>query len=380
MPGFAKKLRSRVHLYYPKKFKNKSMKNIVVVVLVITLAGCGNHKPVDLSEKKAGATNIETVRIEKGTLGSTIKLPGELKPFQKVDIYPRVNGFVKEMYVDRGSVVHKGQILMTLEAPELDQQYEAAQSKLLQAQENLNASRDRQMRLSAAAKTPGAVSDLDLINAKSKYQADSAFERSEEANVNAVRTMKDYLVVQAPFEGIIIERNVHPGTLTGPNFKLENKPLLVLEENGKLRLEVFVPEEFTEKIDKTNKQIVFTTAAWPGRTFTADISRSSNSLYDNFRSEAVEADVPNADNTFKPGMYVEASIKVTSQVNSFIIPTSAIVTSTENKYVIIRQNGKLKFVNVKEGVSNNGKTEVYGDFTGDELVVKNPNDEMKPGI
>ena len=344
------------------------------------LSGCGSHKPVDLTEKKTEPTTIETAKIEKGTLGSIIKLPGELKPFQKVEIYPRVNGFVKEMLVDRGSVVHKGQTLMTLEAPELDQQFEAAQSKLLQAQENLNASRDRQMRLSAAAKTPGAVSDLDLINAKSKYQADSAFERSEEANVNAVRTMKDYLVVQAPFDGIIIERNVHPGTLTGPNFKLENKPLLVLEENNKLRLEVFVPEEFTEKIDKANQQIVFTTAAWPGKTFTANISRSSNSLYDNFRSEAIEADVPNADNTFKPGMYVEASIKVTSQVNSFVVPSSSIVTSTENKYVIIMQDGKTRFINVKEGVSNNGKTEVYGDFTGEELVVKNPNSEMKQSM
>jgi membrane fusion protein (multidrug efflux system) len=356
------------------------MKNIIVVIIIIALSGCNNNKPVDLSEKKADAnTTVETVKIEKGTIGSVIKLPGELKPFQKVDIYPRVNGFVKEMFVDRGSVVHKGQILMTLEAPELDQQFEAAQSKLLQAQENLNASRDREMRLSAAAKTPGAVSDLDLINAKSKFQADSAFERSEEANVSAVRTMKDYLVVQAPFDGIIIERNVHPGTLTGPNFRLDNKPLLVLEENSKLRLEVFIPEEFSEKLDKSNNQVSFTTDAWPGKTFTANISRSSNSLYDNFRSEAIEADVPNTDNTFKPGMYVEASLQITSQINSFIVPTSAIVTSTENKYVVVMQNGKARFVNVKEGVSANGKTEVYGDFTGDEQIVKKQGSEMKQG-
>src|SRR6202044_3260896 len=103
----------------------------------------------------------------------------------------------------------------------------------------------------------------------------------------------DYLVVKSPFDGIITERNIHPGTLTGPNFKLDNKPLLILENNKKLRLEVFVPEEFTEKVDKGNKQVVFTTDAWPGKTFAADISRSSNSLYDNYRSEAIEADVIN---------------------------------------------------------------------------------------
>ncbi len=353
------------------------MKNIIVVAVIIVLSGCQNHKPVDLTEKKA--EKAETVKIGKGRLGSVIKLPGELKPFQEVDIYPKVNGFVKDMYVDRGSLVHTGQILMTLEAPELDQQLQAAQGKMLQAQESLNASKDRYMRLSQAAKTPGAVSDLDLINAKSKFQADSAFERSEEANVGAVRTMKDYLIVKAPFDGIIIERNVHPGDLTGPNFKIENKPLLILEENKKLRLEVFVPEEYTEKIDKSDSQIVFSTGAWPGKTFKADISRSSNSLNDNFRSEAIEADVKNNDNTFKPGMYVEVNLKVSSEVNSFIVPSTAIVTSTENKYVIAVEAGKTKFIQVKEGVTDNGKTEVYGDFTGDELVIKKPDTEMKEG-
>ena len=356
------------------------MKNIVAVGFLIALAGCGNHKPVDLTDQKAGVVNkIETVKIEKGALTSVIKLPGELKPFQKVDIYPRVNGFVKTMNVDRGSEVHTGQVLMTLEAPELDEQLQVAEGKLLQSREAINASKDRYMRLSAAAKTPGAVSDLDLINARSKYQADSAIERSEEANVSAVATMKDYLVVKAPFDGIIIERNVHTGDLTGPNFKLENKPLLILEENKKLRLEVFVPEEFTEKIDKADKQIVFTTDAWPGKTFTANISRSSNSLYDAYRSEAIEADVINTDNTFKPGMYIEASLKVTSQVSAYLVPATAIVTSTESKYVIVVQDGRTKFVPVKEGVSNDGKTEVYGNFNGNEIVVKKPNSEIKEG-
>jgi RND family efflux transporter MFP subunit len=356
------------------------MKYITIAIFVLTVTGCRSHKPVDLSEgKPVAGTTVETVKIEKGALASVIKLPGELKPFQKVDIYPRVNGFVKEMYVDRGSLVHEGQVLMTLEAPELDQDFEAAQGKLLQAREALNASKDRYMRLNAAFKVPGAVSELDLINARSKFEGDSALERSEQASVNAVRTMKDYLVVKAPFDGVITERNVHPGTLTGPNFKMDNKPLLVLEENKKLRLEVFVPEEFTEKVDRNDKQIVFSTAAWPGKTFTARISRSSNSLNDNYRSEAIEADVINTDNTFKPGMYVEVSMKVSSQVNSYVVPSSAIITSTENKYVIVAADGKMKFVNIREGVSDNGKTEIYGSFNGYEMVIKNPNAEMKEG-
>ena len=356
------------------------MRNILVIIVVFFLASCSNNRPVDLTAKANVADKkVVTVPIEKGSLNSVIKLPGQLKPFEVVDIYPKVNGFVKEMFVDRGSLVHQGQVLMTLEAPEIDQQYQAALSKMLQAQETLNASRDRYLRLSTAAKTPGAVSELDLVNARAKYEADSAFGQSEKANVNAAQTLKDYLVVKAPFDGVITERNVHPGTLTGPNFKQEGKPLLNLQDINKLRLEVFIPEEYADKVDMSDKQITFTTNALPGQTFKADIARSANSLSDNYRSEAVEADVINKSNTFKPGMYVETGLKVKSQIQSFSVPTTAIITSTERKYVIVVDGGKARFVNVKEGISDKEISEVFGSFTGAEIIVKNGNNEIKEG-
>jgi membrane fusion protein (multidrug efflux system) len=356
------------------------MKNLIVAGIVVLMMGCTNNHPVGLRENNATikASN-ETVKIEKGQLNSEIKIPGQLKPFERVDVYPKVNGFIKEIYVDRGSEVHQGQVLMTLDAPEIEQQLQAATAKLLQAQEALNASRDRYLRLKMAAKKSGAISEVDMVSAESKFQADSAFFQSERANVNDVQAMKDYLVVKAPFDGVITERNVHPGTLTGPNFRLENKPLMVLYNNKKLRLEVFVPEEYVQKLDLSNRQISFTTDAIAGKTFTAPISRSSNALSDDYRSEAIEADVTNSDNTFKPGMYVEAQLKVRSALQSYIVPTSAVITSTEKKYVIAKEQGKAQFISVTVGITSNGNTEVYGVFTGDEVILKNPGKETKDG-
>ena len=278
-------------------------KTIMIYAAIILLTGCENHKPVDLSENKSDSgKSFETVKIERDSLNSVIKLPGELKPFEKVDIYPKVNGFVKDMYVDRGSMVRKGQMLMALEAPEIVQQVEAAQEKWLQAQENINASRDRYFRLRGASKIPGSISELDLTNAQAKYQADSALVQSELANLNAVKALQEYLTVKAPFDGVITERNVHPGALTGPNFKMENKPLLILEDDNVLRLEMFIPEVYSGSVDMSDGKISFTTDALPGQSFTAPLSRSSHSLYDEYRSEAVEADVLNAKGIFKPGM------------------------------------------------------------------------------
>ncbi|MBS1618088.1 MAG: efflux RND transporter periplasmic adaptor subunit [Bacteroidetes bacterium] len=356
------------------------MNKILIIIAVVALSSCSHHRPTDLTESKK-STNAApaTVKVIRDTLRSAIKLPGELKPYEKVDIYPKMNGFVKEMYVDRGSHVGKGDLLMTLEAPEIAQQIQAAQGRLLEAREKLNASRDRYFRLRAATSVAGSVSELDLMNAGSRYQADSALEQSERANLSAAQVLQDYLVIRAPFEGVITERNVHPGSLTGPNFKMDSKPLLILEQNSKLRLEVFIPEVYTGSIDAKQHQISFTTQSLPGQSFTANVSRASESLYDQYRSEAVEADVPNPNGIFKPGMYVEVSLPIHSSVASYLVPSSAIVTSTEGKYIIAVQNGVTHFIKVREGISEKGKTEIFGDLQGDEVILQNPSEEIKEG-
>src|SRR5579859_7034672 len=119
-----------------------NMKIITIAAFLFLITGCGNNHPVNLDDApNTVKPSLETVALGKGKLNTTIKLPGQLKPFEVVDIYPKVNGFVKEMHVDRGSIVHKGEVLMTLEAPEIDEQYQAALNKLLQAQQTLAASR-----------------------------------------------------------------------------------------------------------------------------------------------------------------------------------------------------------------------------------------------
>jgi membrane fusion protein (multidrug efflux system) len=353
----------------------------IIAIVAITFAACGRHKPVDMTaENKPAKASYETVQVEKTSITSAIKIPGELKPWEKVDIYPKMNGFVKDMYVDRGSIVHKGQLLMTLEAPELAQQMQAAQGRLLESQENINASRDRYFRLLSASKVPGSVSDMDLTNAQAKYQSDSAMVASQKANLRATQTLEDYLIVRSPFDGVITERNIHPGALTGPNFKIDNKPLLVLEDNTVLRLETFIPEVYVGSIDMSDKKISFTTDALPGQTFSAPLARSSESLYDQYRSEAVEADVSNPNGIFKAGMYVEASIKIKSPVTSFVVPTSSIITTTEGKYIIAIENSKTKYMYIKEGIASNGKAEIFGVLTGNEVILKKPSNEIKEGV
>ncbi len=316
--------------------------------------------------------------VTEGKLGATADLPAVLKPFEMVDIYPRVNGFVSEIPVDRGSEVRKGQLLVRLEAPEIEQQYYSAKAKYLQVYALYLASKDDYERLTVANRMPGTVSAHDLELARAKMMADSASAQGEIANYKALEATKDYLNVTAPFDGVITERNVHPGALVGPAQKEEDKPMLVLEQQNKLRLVIDVPEVYSNQLSG-HSIIRFRVSTLPGRIFQGSISRSAGSLSMKYRSEAIEVDVNNTDRLLKPGMYAEVELPVSRNTNSLIVPGSAIVTSQEKRYVIKADGGIAHWVDVTEGNSRHDSTEVFGNLQLHDKIVVNANDEIKDG-
>ena len=292
-----------------------------------------------------------------------------------MNLFPKVNGFVKELYVDRGSQVKKGQLLVVLEAPEMESDLQAANSRYVQAQENAQASKEKNERLNAAAKEPGAVSPLDLDNADAKMKADQAMVQSEYSNVQAVKTMFDYLRIYAPFDGVIIQRNVSPGALVAPG-KAADQPMLVLQDTRKMRLTVYIPEDYVDKVDLT-QPVSFTFNALPGQVRAAKISRSANSL-GSMQQEAIEIDITSK-GQLKPGMYAEVSIPMKSGAKSLLVPNNAIIRSTEREYVVKDSSGYADLVNIKEGLASGDSTEVFGNLKAADKVLLRASDELKQG-
>ena len=337
----------------------------------------GDQKPVDLTAKANNKnTQYQIGDVTEKSLSTSTRLPGQLKPYNEVYLFPKINGFVKKIYVDRGSIVKKGQLLLTLEAPEMQSQYQAANSRYLQTQETAAASKEKYQRLKEASREPGSVSPLDLDNASARMKADQAIAASERSNVSSVRTMQGYLNITAPFDGMIVQRNVSPGALVAPG-KATDQPMLVLQDIKKLRLEVYIPEDYVDKVDLT-KPVDFTFNAMPGQQHTAKISRSANAL-GSMRSEAIEIDVQNANDQFKPGMYAEVRIPMTSGAKSLLIPTSAIVRSTERKYVVALRDGKAHLIDVKNGLASHDSTEVFGELKPGEKIILNARDNIEEG-
>ncbi|MDN5285334.1 MAG: efflux transporter periplasmic adaptor subunit [Mucilaginibacter sp.] len=351
---------------------------ILLAVPVSMLAACsGNQKPVDMAVAATRSKSaFETGIITEKALSSNARLPGQLKPYNEVNIFPKVNGFVKKLYVDRGTIVKKGELLMTLEAPEMESQLQSANSRYLQAQENAIASKEKYQRLKEAAKEPGSVSPLDLDNASAKMRADNAMALAEQSNVASVRTIQDYLNIRAPFDGMIVQRNVSPGALVAPG-KDTDQPMLILQDISKLRLVVYIPEDYVDKVD-LNQSVTFNFNSMPGSEHTAKISRSANSL-GSMRSEAIEIDVLNKDGQLKPGMYAEVRIPMVSGAKSLLVPNNAITRSTEREYVVTVKNGKATLIDIKEGLVRNDSTEVFGNLKAGDRIVNHPGDELKEG-
>src|SRR5260221_3062390 len=185
-------------------------------------------------------------------LDRKLKLPAEIQPFQAVDLVARVPSFVDRVLIDRGSVVTKGQLLIELSAPELKAQlleYEAKalaiESQKAETQARLAGLESTYVRLKEASATPGAIALNEVVVAEKNIEAQKALIRSIDSQAAAARSasaavkeMLTFLRIEAPFEGVITERKVHPGAIAGP----AAGPLLHLEQVSKLRMVVYVPE------------------------------------------------------------------------------------------------------------------------------------------
>src|SRR6516165_4349611 len=218
------------------------MRNLSTLFRTIALPGtiafcvsCGGNSasPESKANAQTAATQTPTVEVapvESRKLAITVRLPGEVQPYEEVAVFPKVTGFVDSISVDRGSMVKAGQFMVRLVAPELAAQRAEAQSKLqgaeaqrIEAEAKLAADESTYQRLKTASSTPGVVAGNDLELAQKAVDADrarvqAARESAEAAKaaLKSVTEIEGYLQVRAPFDGVVTERNVHPGTLVGP--------------------------------------------------------------------------------------------------------------------------------------------------------------------
>jgi RND family efflux transporter MFP subunit len=337
---------------------------------------------------QSSAPALETAKVVAQMLDKTVTIPADLTPFQGVNIHAKVTGFVEQMHVDRGSWVKQGQTLATLSAPELQAQtikaeaeLQSARARQAEAEARTVSARSTFERLRAAAQTPGVVAGNDveiaernLEAAQAQVEAMKSSVAAAQAAIRALKDLESYLVLRAPFDGVITERQVHPGSLVGPS----GTPVVRIEQVSRLRLTVPVPETYVAGITRGGR-VTFAVSAFPGETFEGVIARPAHSLDMRTRSMLVELDVMNPKQLLAPGMFAEVQWPISRSHTSLFVPTTSVVRTSERQFVVRLRNGVAEWVDVRRGQVNGNLIEVFGELREGDLVARRGSDEIRPG-
>lgn len=341
---------------------------VIAVLMVLALAATAgwsirrtSGSPQEGAEVHLVVTSelplLPVIRVASRALCKTITLPGTLSAFREVDFFPKESGFVEWIGVDRGSKVKTGEPIVRLIAPELTAKRRESEAKQFALEAAYR-------RLKDASSVPGVVSQNDLDVAQKSMEA-------EQARVQMWKEREAYLLVTAPFDGIVIERNLHEGSYIGPPGGRNMPPIVKIQEVSHLRLVLPVPEgEVAGRV--TGDRLKFTVPAYPDERFTGTLARISESIDIRTRTMPVELDVINPSGRLAPGMFAEVEWKVRRAGDSLFVPVSAIATTTERTFVErVGPDESVEWVDVKPAQVVGNLVEVFGPLkTADILVVR----------
>jgi RND family efflux transporter MFP subunit len=377
----------------------KRFRILSILVLAATSDWCVSCESNTNSGTKAQASapaapTVEVVKVTSKMLSITTRLPGELQAYEVVAVFPKVTAYVDSISVDRGTHVKSGQLMARLVAPEVAAQRAEAQSKLqaaeaqrAEAEAKLASDQSTYDRLKSASATPGVVAGNDLEVAQRAVDGDrarlEAMSGSAEAAKSALKSIAEiegYLQVRAPFDGVVTERNVHPGSLVGPAASASGTatPMLRVEKTNKLRLVVPVPEKYVAGMTVGTK-VEFSVPAFPTQAFSGTIARIAHSVDVKTRTMPVELDVTNADGRLSSGMFPEVLWPVRRTEPTLFVPMSAVARTTEATFVIRIRDGNTEWVNVQTGELDGKSIEIFGGLrVGDDVAVRGT-DELRAG-
>jgi RND family efflux transporter MFP subunit len=321
----------------------------------------------------------------------TIPWPGECRAWYETTIYARVSGYVKPGFVDIGDHVKAGQVLATIETPEMEQQLATAQAKVNAddaqvklAQANVHFAEVTLARYKDAPK--GVVSDLERDEKEADYQISMARLTSADSNLSSSQSEVDrykamiaFQKVTATFDGIITQRRVDIGDLVTAGSTTNTTPLFMLAQSDKIRVFVEMPQSIAPEIHDGDKAIA-TAEQFPDRQFIGVVGRTSSAISDTSKTLRVEVDVPNADMSLLPGMFVRVNFDIKEQTPSLVIPASAINFRTGGPQVAtVSSDGRVTFHNVKIARDLGDTIEIKSGLKVDDRVILNTSYQIANG-
>jgi RND family efflux transporter MFP subunit len=325
---------------------------------------------------------VDVVIAQPATVGQDLVLPGETAAWYETTIYARVNGYVANWKVDIGDQVKKGQILATIETPELDAELAAAKAQLMASQAQVGArkaeaefSKTTNDRWRDAPK--GVVSDQERESKKADYQSSEARLYAAEAQValdkskvDQYNAMTEFRQVKAPFDGTITERKIDVGNLVTAGSGSTTTSLYRMAQTDPLRIFVDVPQSASGELMKAGVPAEIRATGAVGGVFAGKIARSAESINSQARTMRVEVDMPNAKHALVPGMYVSVAFQLPPRGLVEVPAAALIFRASGTQVAMVDANGKIDFKTVEIARDNGSLVELSsGVEAGDRLVL-----------
>jgi len=320
---------------------------------------------------------VALAQMIPGGTHQTLTLPGNIQPFNRAAIFARVNGYVKSWDHDIGSSVKAGQVLATIDAPDLDQQLGQAKATLASVRANhqiasLTASRNNIL----LQKQIVAQQLADQTTADEK--AKEAVVDANEANVRQLEAMQSFKTLSAPFDGVVTARNVELGMLINSGGG-SGQALFEVSDLHRVRIFVQVPQSFTAGLAPGMKA-TFEMPQYPGVQFDATVSHISKSINASSHSMQVELQADNAAGKFFGGSYCNVHFEIPTDANLVKIPSTALITGNQGTQVAtLDSNNKVVLKSVKLGRDLGDSVEVIAGLTPSDRIINSPPETLVTG-
>ncbi|QMV20199.1 efflux RND transporter periplasmic adaptor subunit [Granulicella sp. 5B5] len=311
---------------------------------------------------------------------SELALPGNTQAFVDTPIYARTSGYLKNWFFDIGSHVRKGQLMATIETPELDEQLMVARADLKSAQADLNLANVTSERYQNLLKSD-SVSKQETDVAVSGAAAKRAAVEAAESNVRRLEQLQSFEKVYAPYSGVVTVRNTDIGDLIDAGSSTSSnttKELFRVASTDKLRVFVEVPEVYAPDIHNGDKATL-TLDEYPGQSFTGTVTRNSNAIDPNSRTLNVEVDVDNRGGKLLPGAYVFVHFKVPLEGRMLSVPTNALLFRAQGLQVALVRDGHVHLQHITIGKDDGRAVEVSTGLNASDQVILDPSDSIAEG-
>lgn len=333
----------------------------------------------------------ENPKIESGD--STLELSGELKPYLHTEIFSRINGIIKKRYVELGDKVVQGQLLATIESPDLDEEGQSAnaamitaQKRLLEAEYQYNYSKQSYDRYKQSSEG-GAISKQELDakynefkTSEMNYLAAKAEVKRAEAMKNRVQALMNYKNVNAPFSGVISKYNIDAGANVVAGGSSTSTSLFEIQQIDKFRVSLNIPQNYIPYV-KVGMTVDLYTPNNPKNKFKGVITQNSQKLDPISRTMEVVAIINNDDKSdLYPGLYVKSDIYIKGEEKMITVNPACLTTLNTGRFVVtVNESGQIHFQKVLTGRDFGDKVEVLEGLKGDENLIINITDELQDG-